>query len=209
MFCCAARILVSAMASSWAAPERGSIPVAWAIDPLLAERFPALFDHFAATATANDSFIAGTAGAGYAFLNQMTSSQLQVYGERVGRLTAEYGPHVIDTYGYADLAQHVAYARAMKHGGAAPAAFVTQPNWSNGAKFEGYSPFNCTIDNQKLSDGTPLICGSGKPKLFYYSGSLDPLCPSCDLAQRIEETARKQPPPFFVYRCHLSATPLH
>ena len=59
------RILVSAMASAWAQPERGSLPVAWAVDPLLADRFPALFDYFAATASANDSFIAGTAGAGY------------------------------------------------------------------------------------------------------------------------------------------------
>ena len=49
------RILVSAMASSWTASERGTIPIAWAIDPLLAERFPALFDYFAATATRHAS----------------------------------------------------------------------------------------------------------------------------------------------------------
>ena len=37
------RVLASAMCSSWPNPKRGSLPVAWAIDPLLAERFPALF----------------------------------------------------------------------------------------------------------------------------------------------------------------------
>ena len=31
------------MCSAWAQPQRGTLPVAWAIDPLLAERFPALF----------------------------------------------------------------------------------------------------------------------------------------------------------------------
>ena len=58
------RIVVSAFGSSWASPKRGSVPVAWAVDPLLSVKFPALMDHFASTATANDSFIAGVAGAG-------------------------------------------------------------------------------------------------------------------------------------------------
>jgi hypothetical protein len=199
------RILVSAMASSWADARRGSLPVAWAIDPLLAERFPALFDHFAATATANDSFVMGTAGAGYAFLDGMSRAQLRRYGERVGRLVAAYSGHgraVVDTYGYANLTTHEAYAAAIRSGGGpagqAPAAFVSQPQLTNGPKLYGYSPFNCTQDNQLLRDGIPLICSSGQPKLFYYSGSLSPMCPACDLAHRIEQAARKQPPPFFV-----------
>ena len=50
--------------------------------------------------------IAGTAGAGYAYPNQMTDEQLERYGERVGRLTAQYGPHIFDTYGYANISVH-------------------------------------------------------------------------------------------------------
>ena len=193
------RILVSDMASAWARPERGSLPIAWAIDPLLAERFPALFDHFAATATANDSFIAGTAGAGYAFLNQMSAQQLRVYGKRVGALTAQYGPRIFDTYGYANLSVHEQYEQAAREGGGGPLAFVTQANWITGAKVAPYSPFHCPEDNIKLNaTGTPLICSSGRPKLFYYSGSLDPLCPSCTLAERIHTAATRHPPPFFV-----------
>jgi hypothetical protein len=185
------------MCSSWPSPKRGSFPVAWAIDPLLAERFPALFDYYASTARANDSFISGTAGAGYAYLNQMSSEQLQTYGERVGRLTAKYGPHVVDTYGYANISVHEAYQKAMAQGGSAPVAFVTQPNWGNSFG-DAYTPFNCSEDNLELSGGTPLICSSGSPKLFYYSGSLNASCPSCDLASRIEEVAKRQPPPYFV-----------
>lgn len=192
------RVLASAMCSSWPNPKRGSFPVAWAIDPLLAERFPALFDYYASTAHANDSFISGTAGAGYAYLNQMSSVQLQRYGQRVGRLTEKYGPHVVDTYGYANVSVHEDYRKAMARGGSAPAAFVTQANWVNAFLGDAYAPFHCPNDNLRLSDGTPLICSSGSPKLFYYSSSLNASCPSCDLAERIQAVAKRQPPPFFV-----------
>jgi hypothetical protein len=148
------RVLASAMCSSWPNPKRGSLPVAWAIDPLLAERFPALFDYYASTAKPMDSFISGTAGAGYAYLNQMSSSQLQAYGERVGRLTAKYGPHMIDTYGYANVSVHEAYRRAMASGTAPPAAFVSQPNYAN-AFGTAYAPFKCPKDNMLLSGTAP------------------------------------------------------
>lgn len=68
------RILVSAMGSSWASTRRGSLPVAWAVDPILAEQFPALFDYYSSTATVNDSFIAGVSGGGYVFLNQLSQA---------------------------------------------------------------------------------------------------------------------------------------
>ena len=76
------RILVSNMASAWASPQRGSAPVAWAIDPLLAERFPALFDYYARTATRNDSFIAGTAGAGYLPASTQSCRKVRAAGIR-------------------------------------------------------------------------------------------------------------------------------
>ena len=144
-------------------------------------------DYFASTATANDSFVSGTAGAGYAYLNQMSSSQLETYGERVGRLTAQYGPHVVDTvsqvqqlphrrselkeavpvqYGYANISVHEAYAAAITKGGSRPAAFVTQANYNEPAG-DAYAPYRCPTDNMALKDGTPIICSSGTPKLFY------------------------------------------
>ena len=130
----------------------------------------------------------------------MSRPQLERYGRRVGQLTAKYGPHVFDTYGYANLEQHVAYAKAAAAAGGAPAAFVSQPNWV-GAVAQGKAPFDpwhCPSDNLLLPEGTPLVCASGLPNLFYYSGGLDAHCPSCDLARRIEQAATKQPPPFFV-----------
>ena len=187
------------MAHAWASPKRGSLPIAWAIDPLLARRFPALFDFYAATASVNDSFIAGTAGAGYAYLNQMSASQLDTYGRRVGELTSTYGPSVIDTYGYANVSTHDAYAKAIAAGGGLPAAFISQPNWEFNFTWD-YLPFRCGMDsgdNLLLDDGrTPLICASGSPALFY--PELSDQCPSCDLAGRIKAVAAKHKPPFFI-----------
>ena len=91
------RIVISAFGSSWASPQRGTIPVAWSVDPLLAERFPALMDIYASTAKPADSFIGGVAGAGYVYLGVLTDAQLRRYTTRVGRLYAEYGPSVADT----------------------------------------------------------------------------------------------------------------
>merc|ERR1711953_1493416 len=79
-------------------------------------------------------------------------------------------------------------------GGQGPDAFVTQPNWDQ----KQYDPFRCETENMALSDGTPLICTSGSPKLFYYSGTLNVACPSCDLARRIQTVAQKHSPPYFI-----------
>ena len=129
-----------------------------------------------------------------AFLNQMSDSQLRAYAGRTAVLSARYGPRVFDTYGYANLSVHSQYAQAaaaaVPGGAGAPAAFVTQPNGGQRST-EPYNPWNCTADGRSgnmLVPGlpaetpTPLICTSGDPKLFYYSGGLAPLCPSCDLA---------------------------
>ena len=96
------RIVVSAFSSSWASPQRGTIPVAWAVDALISVRFPALNDFFAATATSNDSFIGGVAGAGYVHLAELAEPQLERYATRAGRLFKEFMPEnpVADTFGW-------------------------------------------------------------------------------------------------------------
>ena len=58
----------------WGSPLRGSVPVAWTFQPMLQELHPLYLAHVLATATANDSFIAGPSGAGYAYMDQMNAS---------------------------------------------------------------------------------------------------------------------------------------
>lgn len=97
------RIVDSLFGAAWADQRRGTVPVAWAIDPVIAEQFPALWDYYASTASANDSFVAGVGGGGYVFLNTLDNLQFQRYTRRVGRLLKAYGPSVVDTCKYAAL----------------------------------------------------------------------------------------------------------
>ena len=51
--------------SLWDDPKRGSVPIAWAINPNLYDRFPLLHPYLYVTRTANDFFVSGDSGAGY------------------------------------------------------------------------------------------------------------------------------------------------
>ena len=54
-----------AMPEIWEDPARGLVPLGWAINPQLAQRFAFGMDYFRNTATQFDSFVAGDNGAGY------------------------------------------------------------------------------------------------------------------------------------------------
>jgi len=51
--------------SLWTDPARGSVPLGWAFDPNLADRFPVGLDWTRRTATPDDFFVSGDSGAGY------------------------------------------------------------------------------------------------------------------------------------------------
>ena len=87
----------------------------------------ALWDYFAASASANDSFVAGVGGGGYVFLNTLTSPQFKRYAQRVGRLLNDYGPRVVDTYGFAGPALLANYSAEAALGGVAPSAYISEP----------------------------------------------------------------------------------
>ncbi len=50
---------------NWQDPARGTIPISWAFNPNLADRFAPGFDYFRRTQTPNDFFTSGDSGAGY------------------------------------------------------------------------------------------------------------------------------------------------
>ena len=83
------------------------------------------------TATNNDSFIGGVAGAGYVYLGAMNETILERYTRRVGSLFRTYGPRVADTYGQANFSVidlYSEFAASVKV--MAPEAYVTQPLWA-------------------------------------------------------------------------------
>ena len=153
---------------------------------MLAEQFPALFDYYAGSARANDSFVGGVAGAGYVFLNQLDDAQLARYTKRVGRLIKQYGPNVVDTYGYVTREIFPQYVAGAAAGGVAPAMLTSQDQRPT----PPIDTFYPKPRNFWLQDGTPVV--SSNTSLFYFDeddGGLDPACPSCDFADRIRRVA--------------------
>ena len=61
------RILSSQFTSAWLSPNRGSVPIGWALDPLLGEMFPDLWNFYMESATINDTFV--SAGGGFALVS--------------------------------------------------------------------------------------------------------------------------------------------
>jgi hypothetical protein len=59
------KIAAALQQGAWLDPARGSVPVAWGVNPALLDVAPGLLQFYADTATANDTFFAATAGAGY------------------------------------------------------------------------------------------------------------------------------------------------
>lgn len=57
--------LYQMLPTRWNDSKRGSVPLGWAFNPNLAERFPAAFVYTRETRSANDCFVAGDTGAGY------------------------------------------------------------------------------------------------------------------------------------------------
>lgn len=56
------RILSSQFTDAWLSPNRGSVPIGWALDPLLGEMFPDLWNFYMASATINDTFVSAGRG---------------------------------------------------------------------------------------------------------------------------------------------------
>jgi len=192
------RIVVSAFSKSWTDPRRGSLPVSWSIDPVLAEEFPALYDYFAGTAGVNDSFISGPGGCGYVYYGRMSDAQINTFATRCGRLMNEYGPAVIDTFGqtgaepntFSVLTNFSVYAAAA---GVAPAMYITQPTLC----CIDYASFNCSAAaslDLVLPDKTPLICTADD--LFYVGGG--PGCVACNIAANINKVSAANTAPFFI-----------
>lgn len=177
------RIVVSLFSQSWTDPRRGSVPVSWSINPVLAEQFPALFDYFASTAGANDSFISGPGGCGYVHFERMTDAQIKTFATRCGRLMDDYGPAMVDVYGGASHSILANFSRYAAVAGTAPAMYLPHP------PIAGCSPTQLDVYQP---DGTPVLCtAEGEDNLFYVPKHVLPnvSCVSCELARRINAVA--------------------
>lgn len=88
------------MPTIWSDPNRGSIPITWAFNPSLADRFAPGMDYLRRTATPNDLFVAGDSGAGY--VNVMSLVPPRPYSGLSSALEI-WGEHCREYYGQWDL----------------------------------------------------------------------------------------------------------
>lgn len=67
------------LATKWADPYRGSVPIGWTIDPVLVDMAPAILNYYWETATPNDELVAGPSGLGYILTDQLPRTTLNLY----------------------------------------------------------------------------------------------------------------------------------
>jgi len=157
------------------------VPVSWSINPVLAEQFPALYDYFANTAGANDSFISGPGGCGYVHFERMTNAQIKTFATRCGRLMHDYGPAIVDVYGGGTPSILANFSRYAAAAGTAPTMYLPHPPIAGCSltQLDVYQP-----------DGTPVLCTA--KGLFYIPKHVprNVSCVSCYLAGSINAVAK-------------------
>ena len=170
------KILAALMCMGWLSPKRGTVPVAWGVDPHIAEVFPALFEYFVTTAKGQDSFFAGCSGGGYCYPWQMPN--LDDYARHVHRCVSNYGPNVVDIWEsglFLDKFEHIQSIEKV-------ACFTQQ---TLGA-----------ATNNWLPDGTPVL--SADNRLYYFDLAPGFKSSADDLRHIIEGVAAAHQPPFFI-----------
>ncbi len=83
------KALVSEYRCAWRDAARGSVPITWLMNPLLLERFPALWEYYLTQRKGDDIFTVACSGAGYAILSSLPHPALyeahtKTYLEKTG-----------------------------------------------------------------------------------------------------------------------------
>jgi hypothetical protein len=169
------KIAAGLQAGLWLDERRGSIPMAWGMNPLLLDIAPGLLEFYAATATKNDTFFSATAGAGYAYPSRMPPANFATYvmrcAERIGRLTPGWPPFSweIDIWD-SNTPQNISSYAALA--GPAVGMFSMQPESMAGT-------------NTVLEGGLPLVITSAA---LWYPFSKGP-CPQDEVGDMVQAIA--------------------
>jgi hypothetical protein len=79
----------------WDNPGRGSVPVNWTTNPLLADAAPHFLSHFQRTATDNDLLVAGPSGAGYIYPTPWPDGTFATFTEQTGKYMHATGMGIV------------------------------------------------------------------------------------------------------------------
>lgn len=178
------KIAAALQQDAWRDPRRGSVPVAWGINPLVFDIAPGLMQYYAQTALANDTFFAATAGAGYSYPWSMPNmtNYVRRAAQLVEQLTSEWPSDAwhVDVWDSNVLGNVSTYAAISADAGLRLGSFSMQPESMAG--FSG-----------SLPDGTPIVI----PETNLWYPSLNANDPLGDLQARVAFTCAQGPRPRF------------
>lgn len=99
-----------AMYENWQSSSRGTIPIGWTVQPLLADFDPGLLNYYWRTATTNDCLVAGPSGAGYTHIEYWSSGNVASYTEAANFYLQRSGIRTVTIWDNVSTATGNAYA---------------------------------------------------------------------------------------------------
>jgi hypothetical protein len=176
------------MPGIWSDPARGKVPIGWAVNPNLEERFRPGLAWIRRTATSNDFFIAGDSGAGY--LNPGYLEEPRVHSGLPGGLEvwARHCEKYYRRWGIT-LTGFIIDGNAR---GLSPKGFEAYARFSP----DGVVPQKCPVT--AIHGGMPVLRASGD-----LSGS------PAGAARQIAGQAKGRSPGFFMFRSILQSPAWH
>ena len=174
----------------WTDPARGSVPLAWGIQPYLMALCPALLEYYAQAATPADSFFSGPSGAGYTY--PITMPNLDQYVPYSRGLMAAAGVATLDEWDLVRLDTEKVHRRFTAPGPQPPVRCFLQAPMGLGQP----------AVNLWLDDGTPLVIAEdATPSTALWAvmpRDFDAADPLADVARRITAVADAHEPPYFI-----------
>lgn len=80
--------------AKWNDPARGTIPINWTMNPLLATYAPVILSYYQHSATPDDYLISGPSGPGYVYPGLMPAAAFNAYAQHMARMLAQTGIRV-------------------------------------------------------------------------------------------------------------------
>jgi len=99
-----------AMYQNWQSSARGTIPLGWTVQPLLADFDPGMLNYYWSTATTNDCLVAGPSGAGYTHIEYWSSGNVAAYTKAANYYLERSGIRTITIWDNVSTATGDAYA---------------------------------------------------------------------------------------------------
>ena len=89
----------------YGAPERGAMPIGWTVPAAAVHLLPTILSWLTKHATANDTFIAGPSGAGYAFAEKLPGARAAPFAQATAQLMAQAGLSLLNVIGSVPTAE--------------------------------------------------------------------------------------------------------